>query len=431
LVLAGLASGALLRAMMLWGDVVPMESEIWKYVILLPLAISAIVVYLSRAMEPGSKGQHMAEGALANALFLCGAFLAFPEQLLWVFVAVPVAALYGGASAVMFAILARTSISAASLPLSGWYPMLAGAVCGVAMRLVYSGAPGDPYSPMNLSFIALVPLAVGAITVYVAERSARRSWQYCFTAGILANALFILGTMLIMVEGLICAVLIFPLFAVYGALGALVMGALCRASNWPRHGVYGFAVLPLLLGALAPNGPDDVYIGREERTVLIQAAPAVVWQQLNNTRDIQPAEVDKAWMYRIGVPLPQSGVTRATPQGHERTVTMGKAIHFTQLATEWEENRRVRWAYRFDADSFPPHALDDHVKVGGHYFDLIDTVYTLTPAGDGKTALTVSMQYRVSTGYNWYTKRVARFLIGNLENVFLDFYARRAVKALG
>jgi hypothetical protein len=134
-------------------------------------------------------------------------------------------------------------------------------------------------------------------------------------------------------------------------------------------------------------------------------------------------------MYRIGVPLPLSGVTQKTPTGFVRQVSMGKSIHFEQVATEWQENRFVRWTYRFDKDSFPPRALDDHVTIGGHYFDLLDTAYTLQPIGPQTTELSITMRYRVSTQFNWYADGVARFLIGNFEEVILDFYRRRAVQA--
>ena len=62
-------------------------------------------------------------------------------------------------------------------------------------------------------------------------------------------------------------------------------------------------------------------------------------------------------MYRIGVPVPVSGITRITPEGLVRDVRMGKGIHFTQHSTQWETNRYVRWTYRFSDDSFPPGAL--------------------------------------------------------------------------
>ena len=94
-------------------------------------------------------------------------------------------------------------------------------------------------------------------------------------------------------------------------------------------------------------------------------------------------------------------------------------------ATCGQPARRVRWTYRFTAESFPPRAMDDHVRIGGPHFDLLDTVYTLQPEGGG-TRLKVSMSYRVSTQFNWYAEPLARWLIGNFEKVALRLYARRA-----
>jgi hypothetical protein len=162
------------------------------------------------------------------------------------------------------------------------------------------------------------------------------------------------------------------------------------------------------------------------RSVVIAAPADRVWHQLHHTRDIRSHEVAHGWMYRIGVPTPLSGVTEETPTGRVRKVTMGKSIHFEQMAAEWEEQRHVRWTYRFFEDSFPPHALDDHVRIGGHYFDLKDTSYTLTPSDAGHTRLTIRVSYRLSTGFNWYADRVAHLLIGNFEETILDFYRGRA-----
>ena len=104
---------------------------------------------------------------------------------------------------------------------------------------------------------------------------------------------------------------------------------------------------------------------------------------------------------------------------------MGKGIHFDQVAADWEPNRRVRWLYQFSTDSFPAGALDDHVRIGGAYFDILDTEYTLHPV-DGGTELRSRMSYRVSTSFNWYATPIAKFLISNFEETALRFYARRA-----
>jgi hypothetical protein len=311
------------------------------------------------------------------------------------------------------------------LPFSGWWPLLAGVLAGLALRLLFSGKPGGPYAAMMAAFIYLSPLIVGAVTVYVAERRQRRSWAYYFWAPFLANILYVLGTLLVMIEGLVCAVIIAPLFAALGALGGLIMGLVCRVTNWPKRALYSVAILPLVLGAAETNVPLPDQIGAVERAVVIDATPDQIWRQLLNAENIRPEEVDRAWLFRIGVPVPLAGTTRETPEGLSRRVTMGKGIYFDQVSTDWKENRHVRWTYRFYADSFPAYALDEHVVIGGHYFDLKETSYTLTPQGK-YTELRVRMQYRVSTRFNWYADPVARALFRNLEEVNLEYYRRRS-----
>jgi hypothetical protein len=297
---------------------------------------------------------------------------------------------------------------------------------GIALRLVFSTEPGSAYSAMAWPFILFAPMAIGAVTVYVAEKRARRSWGYYVRASALAATLAVAGTLLIMIEGLICALIIFPLFALLGIVGGLAVGVVCRTTDWPKPAAYSFAVLPILLAPLVP--PDAGHqVFMTERQVTIPASPDAIWRSLLDAPDIRPEEVGQAWMYRIGVPLPTSGLTQATPAGLVRHVTMGKGIHFDQVAESWQPNRYVRWQYRFAPDSFPPHALDDHVRIGGHYFDLVDTEYQLAPQRDGTTLLNIRMHYRVSTGFNWYAVPVARLLIGNFEDVILDFYRQRAL----
>lgn len=311
------------------------------------------------------------------------------------------------------------------IPFRPWWPLLAGVATGIVVRLIFSGKAGDPYGAMMGSFIYLSPMLVGVVTVYVAERIKRRSWGYYFLAPFVANCLFVIGTLAILIEGLICAVVIIPLFALLGGLGGLVMGAICRLTNWPGKAVYSFMVLPLVLGGLETNLPLPEEISTVERSVLINATPDAVWREINAVRNIKPEEVNNAWAYRIGVPLPVSGVTEQTPDGPVRRIKMGKGIYFDQVFVDWRENRYVRWHYRFYEDSFPPKALDDHVMIGGHYFDIEETSYMLEPKGSG-TELTINMRYRVSTQFNWYADPIARLLFGNFEEVILDFYRRRS-----
>lgn len=332
-----------------------------------------------------------------------------------------------------------------TFPFAAWWPALIGALVGIGLRLIFSGgiafqSDTDKFidkvsngvaSAMSGFFIYFTPIAVSAVSVYLAERHRRRSWRYYVWIGAMANALFVLGTLLILIEGFICAVIIVPLFMLLGGIGGLIMGAICRWMIYPRTSVLSFVTLPVVLALVVPPAENIPYIGTIERSVIVHAAPDKIWPHLMNADQIRPDEVSRGWLYRIGVPLPSAGLTSmdATGTGLVRYITMGKNIHFEQLAGEWRENEFVRWTYRFAPDSFPPHALDDHVQIGGEFFDIIDTTYRLTPMAGSTTAATrldIQMHYRVSTDFNWYANGVAKLLIGNFQDVILDFYRVRA-----
>jgi hypothetical protein len=312
------------------------------------------------------------------------------------------------------------------LPYSMLWPILGGAAAGLILRLAFMGGPGEIMSAMLASFIVGSPLVVGVVTVYLAELAERRSWTYYFTSPVIATALYVLGSLAILIEGLICAIVIVPLFALVGGLSGLAMGAVCRLTNWPRPTLVGcIAVLPLVFGTFEHRMPRDHTQRIQEREVFVAAPPDAVWRELVDTRDIRRDEVDSAWMYRIGVPVPSAGAGELRDGRHLRHVTMGKGIRFDQVATEWRPFERVTWRHEFSADSFPAGALDDHVRIGGDYFDVGETTYSLWPEGAG-TRLSVRMRYRVSTNFNWYAGPVGDFLVGNFAERILGFYARRA-----
>jgi hypothetical protein len=307
-----------------------------------------------------------------------------------------------------------------------WIPFAAGLLTGLVLRIVFFGKTEQAYDAMMGSFTLLVPVAVAAVTVYVAELTQRRNWTYYFLASAAANVLFVLGTVLVMVEGVICAILALPLFAVMGGLAGLLVGVVVRWAMWPKQTVYSLMALPLLLGGVEQHIPLPNAIQTAERSIVIPASPEQIWPHLLTAQEIETREMGDGLMYRIGVPLPLSATTERNGDELVRHIRMGKAVHFDQVATDWQEARYVRWENRFAADSFPAGALDDHVRIGGHHFDAMDAEYRLKEVPGG-TELHVTMHYRVSTHFNWYARPLADLLIDNFERTALEFYAHRTM----
>ena len=315
------------------------------------------------------------------------------------------------------------------LPFSGWYAIGGGALAGLITRLVFSGSAGNAFGAMLASFIFGAPLLVAAVTVWLAERIEPRSWAYYFFAPMLSVTLFVAGALALYIEGIVCAILILPLFAVIGGVAGLIVGAFCRFTGLPKRSVVGcLALLPLLGGSFESLIPGAARERAQTREIFVAAPPETVWRQIVDVTDIRPEEVGGAWMYRIGVPAPLEARGETRDGEHLRHVAMARGVRFDQVATTWQEPSVVVWRYRFDRNSFPAGALDDHVLVGGEYFDVRTCTFTLT-AVPGGTRLSLSTQYRVSTHFNWYAGPIGDFIVGDFVESSLGLYARRAERA--
>lgn len=307
-------------------------------------------------------------------------------------------------------------------------PFVGGVIVGIAIRLIFSWDFESAYNAMTGAFVYLVPVAVGVVTVALSFRSKPRSLKYCVGAAAFANVFFVLGTLTILIEGLICVIIVAPLFAFIGGFAGLLTGLAFRWKGRRPSGMYSVVLLPFLVAPIEQPIPLTSAFNAVERSTVIPATPAEIWPHLLNTPEIQPHEIGGAWMYQIGVPLPLSSATTLHDGALTRNIAMGRGIQFSLISKDWEPGQFIRWKYVFDENSVPERALDDHVKIGGPHFDLIETTYTLesVPAG---TRLRVEITYRVTTRFNWYASWVANTLVGNFEEHALAFYAQRTMES--
>lgn len=311
------------------------------------------------------------------------------------------------------------------------YVFALGALYGLLMRLAFglplfaSGGRSNAASQVMLwSFVCLVPFLIGTLTVYFSG-GRRRSLGYAFIAPWLPILAFVGGTALLLIEGSICIAMALPLFLGISSLGGVVMWAVLKLYRPSASAMSLVLFLPLLLGLWEREQPLPDRLQTTDESVQIDARPEVIWGLINRAEAIRPTEMRDGLAYRIGVPYPQSAHTVETPQGRVRKLRWDKDVHFDEPINAWEENRYIRWTYAFLPGTIPAEALDEHVVIGGKYFDLIDTSYRLTPAEQG-TRLDIHVTYRVSTNFNWYANAWGRLLVDDAARTILQFYKHRA-----
>jgi hypothetical protein len=229
-------------------------------------------------------------------------------------------------------------------------------------------------------------------------------------------------------EDVICIVMSLPLFIGMALLGVIIvlLSALFGAKT--KNKVLGLMLLfPFVAAPFEQNAvPENAY-QQTNRSIFIAATPAQIWQHINFPLDIKPAELKSGFAYKIGVPYPIEARTIEPKVGGTRQLQWERGVKFAEEITAWDENRHVAWKYRFDKNSFPEGSLDDHIVIGGRYFNLEDTSYTLTPEAGG-TRLSIAVKTRVTTTFNWYAGAWAAFLIDDTAQAILLFYKNRAEK---
>lgn len=311
-----------------------------------------------------------------------------------------------------------------------FYSFLIGASYGLLLRILAFeghtlGALKSPIQVMSFSFAILVPIAMGAITVYVEEQKQQKSFTFYIVAPWVSVFFCLVGSALIMLEGSICIAMAAPLFLMLGSIGGLIMGLVCRYLIKPKITVQSIAFLPFIFALSGINQQINHDVQVIKNDIHIASTPDVVWQQIEFPKDIKPSELKGGFAYWVGVPYPVEAKVLQPKIGGIRHSVWQRGVSFDEEITAWEKNRLIAWKYHFYENSFPLGSMDDHVEVGGKYFDLENTTYTLTPE-QGGTRLEISVQIRVSTGFNWYARPLAAFITKDTSETILNFYKNRA-----
>ncbi|MEC8664845.1 MAG: hypothetical protein VXY16_05180, partial [Pseudomonadota bacterium] len=295
-----------------------------------------------------------------------------------------------------------------------FYPILwfgFGVTYGLAMRLIAEHASGVFKTEIiSFSFLLGTPFVIGAIVIY-GFRYTKPSVMKMIFAPWIAVLLALIGSIISLLEGSICIVLISPLFFAMSSVGGLVMGLILRwFDKKGKTTLNCFLVLPLAFMLVEPNVPEQPVLLEERVSIEVAASPDRIWEEILNARDIRKEELPLNFTHWIGVPRPVEGVNVMTPQGEVRYSKWERGVNFAAHVTEKTENRSITWRYEFNDDSFPKGSMDDHVKIGGEYFDLHDTTFNLVPISENLTKLEIISHYSVSTNVNFYGVPVAELI---------------------
>lgn len=281
-----------------------------------------------------------------------------------------------------------------------------GLAYGAALRFGAQMLPKNPlFGTVTAGFILFTPFAMGFITIFVIER---RQTQPIWTWFLYPWIPVIAGEAaagILLWEGLICIAMFTPIALVAATVGGVGAGLIARTirSRTSRDAtLVCVAFLPLLINPLERFVLAQRDLRSVESVIDINASPTTVWNNIERVPPIHSSELQPSWSHAIGFPNPIEATLSREGVGGVRNATFEGGVLFTETVDTWEPQHHLGFSIRAQTDQIPTTTLDEHVTVGGQYFDVLHGDYELEPRPSGITRLHLRSLHRVSTDLNWY-----------------------------
>lgn len=285
---------------------------------------------------------------------------------------------------------------------------------------------------LSIAFLLVIPAALGAITAHFIPQEGSGKWWRLAWAPFLVVFTFLVAAILFHLEGIICLIIICPAFLVLAVIGAFLYSTIADKQTSQRDKtlvVAAFAVLPFLAAPLENqlSNPDD--FRRVENAVVINAPAAVVWQHIIRVAPIPAAALGNSIIDDIGFPRPVEATLTHEGVGGVRHATFERGVEFIETVDEWVPLQRLSFSIVPNTATIPPTTFDEHVIVGGRFFDVLRGTYELQPAGPGRTRLVLHSQQRLSTTLNWYAGLWTSYVMSEIQGRILTVLKQRCETA--
>jgi len=284
---------------------------------------------------------------------------------------------------------------------------------------------------VSFSFLLILPAAISAFVAYVAdpwrERSLRKYLEVPFWLGLVVVVL----SVAVLHEGVICVLILSPLWLVSGMAGAAITYRIRQAVHRGRAYCAALLVLPLAAMQIEPFIPLPDATLTVTRSIVVAAEPSRIWPLLRGIPDVHPGE--GRWNISqnvIGVPRPIGARLVGEGIGAERLAVWDHNISFKERITAWQPGSRLGWRFIFDnLESWG--YTDRHLMPNSAYFRVTEGGYRLVSLGPAQTRIILATTYWIRTPVNTYSALWGELFLGDLENNLLALVKQRAEIAAG
>ncbi|NVJ99697.1 MAG: hypothetical protein HWE25_16220 [Alphaproteobacteria bacterium] len=286
---------------------------------------------------------------------------------------------------------------------------------------------GDILSPnisISYSILFVLPFSLGALIRLIRDPSGQGKTFHIFDAAWIVTVLALGG--IILREGVICIVMLAPLWIPSAMLGVYATSFLQRKlRERNKLSVSLIALLPVLTGVIS-DAPQRAVQYEVSRNIVVNAPAEQIWPLLKDMAEIK--EDEGAWNISqdmLNVPRPTAAVVSGDGPGAVRHASWQKDVSFEEHIFVWKENETMRWNFSFPNDSVQRHT-DRHISPDGNHLKILEGGYDFRSLDADRTEVTLTTRYLVASPVNLYASLWGELLLGDIQTNVLAIIKSRA-----
>ncbi len=282
------------------------------------------------------------------------------------------------------------------------------------------------FSVMSVTFLFLLPTIVGALTIYLSEKSkVEKLWYRIFTPWI-PIILFLIITLALAIEGWACWLMILPVFLIAASIGGLIGGYLKLKRRNDRLNISLLVLVPFLISP-AEQLIEKIPGNYKAYTYIdINSNAEKIWENVTRVKTIEKEEDTGYLTEFLGFPRPLKAELNYNGVGAYREAIFTNGLIFRETVTEYEENKKMVFSIKANTYEIPSTTLDEHILIGGKYFDVLDGTYELEKIDEGKYRLHLYSNFKMNTTFNFYAGWWGKIIMKDIQNNILKVEKRRA-----
>jgi hypothetical protein len=284
----------------------------------------------------------------------------------------------------------------------------------------------DMFGVMTLTFLFLLPTIVGTLTVYLSSTENAKKSSYKFFAPWIPIFLFLIITIILAIEGWACWLMILPLFLFAASIGGFIGGYLKSNKRNDKLNISILFLLPFIISPLESLIETIPGTYKAYTYIDINAPAKEIWGNVTSVEEISEDE-DKGYLSNfLGFPRPVKAELDFEGVGAFREAIFTNGLVFNETVTEYIDGEKMVFTIRANTYDIPSTTLDEHILIGGDYFDVLNGTYELEELGNGIHRLHLYSHFKMKTTFNFYAGWWGKWIMKDIQNNILKIEKERS-----